>query len=324
MFQVPRLLRFSCFLVFNITSLTSTLFILAFLLLDRTSRQALYNHIIIVLLILGFIYELTNILFHLYNDYNGVPLSTSPAFYIFWVFLDYSLYSLQIALFAWASIERHILIFHDQWLSTAKKRLFIHYLPPTIIIVYYLIYYCMVYFATPCDYSFDGFLHGGIYIPCPFDRTFLASWDLLVHQVFPTLVIVVFCVALLVRVIRQKARMHRANRWRESRRMTVQLLSISLIYVLFNLPWVTVIFAYQCGWPASLAIDAILFSKFLCYNVIFCFPYVTCLAMKQFRVKVMELTCYRGRGRQVVPNSTIGNAVHGRTLLENKELSHAQ
>ena len=271
MFQVSRLVRFSCFLIFDITSLTSTLLILAFLLFDRASRQALNNHIIIVLLFLGLIYELTNIVFHLYNDYNGVPLSTSPAFYIFWVFLDYSLFSLQIALFAWASIERHILIFHDQWLSTAKKRLFIHYLPPTIIIVYCAIYYCMIYFGTPCDYSFDGYLHGGIYIPCAFDHTFLASWDLFVHQVFPTLIIVVFSVALLVRVIKQKARMHRANRWRESRRMTIQLLSISLIYILFNLPWVAVILGYQCGWSASRANDAILFSKFLCYNGIFCF-----------------------------------------------------
>ena len=38
------------------------------------------------------------------------------------------IYSLQVTLFAWASIERHILIFHDQWVSTQSRRLFVHYI----------------------------------------------------------------------------------------------------------------------------------------------------------------------------------------------------
>jgi hypothetical protein len=52
-------------------------------------------------------------------------------------FFDYSIYSLQIALFAWVTMKRRILIFHDQWVSMTKKRLFINYLSIIVIIIYY-------------------------------------------------------------------------------------------------------------------------------------------------------------------------------------------
>ena len=59
---------------------------------------------------------------------NVISLSCTQ-FYRFWVFVDYFFYSFQIALFAWATMERHILIFHDQYMSRVKKRFFVHYLP---------------------------------------------------------------------------------------------------------------------------------------------------------------------------------------------------
>jgi hypothetical protein len=244
---------------------------------------------------------LTDIPFHIHNDQHDVPWLASSTFYLFWVFIDYSIYSLQIALFAWASIERHILIFHDQWVFTRKKRLFIHYLPMITIIVYYTIYYSMVYFGTPCSYSFDEYLSGGIYIPCAFNRTFLATWDLMVHQVIPTLLIMIFCIALLIRVTRQRVRMRRSINWRKQRKMTVQLLTISSIYMVFNTPWIVVIFAYQCGLPLSIAIYGIIYGKFLIYNIIFFFPFMCLLSLPDLRIKIRENILHCGRQRGIVP-----------------------
>ena len=112
--RIPHDIRFWYFLVFNTVSLICTVFVLYLLLCDRILRRSLYNHVIIILLVLGLLYELSNISFHIHNDQYGVPWLASSTFYLFWVFIDYAMYSLQIALLAWTSIERHILLFHDQ------------------------------------------------------------------------------------------------------------------------------------------------------------------------------------------------------------------
>jgi hypothetical protein len=260
--------------------------------------------VIIVLLFLGLIYELTVIPWFLHNDRFDTPWSTSSLFYLFWVFFDYSLYSLQIALFAWATIERHILIFHDKWISTEKKRLFVHYCPIVVITLYYFVYYTIVYFAKPCPTPFDGFLAGGIYIPCAFDRTVLATWDLMFHQFVPTVIILCFCIGLVVRVVYQKIRVRQPMQWRKHRKMIIQLLSISLVYIVFNLPWVLVIFAYQCGLSVEIAIVGIITAKFLYYNVIFCFPIVACLSLSELRRKFMQtFFCFK-LDRQIGPMTT--------------------
>ncbi|CAF1446802.1 unnamed protein product, partial [Adineta ricciae] len=121
MSRFPRQIRYWSYLVSNIFSLICTLLTLYFLLFDRTLRNSLNNHIIIILLLIGLLYEFIDILLIINNDANDIPWSSSPTFYLFWVFFDYTFYSLQIGLFAWATIERHILIFHDQWISTRNK-----------------------------------------------------------------------------------------------------------------------------------------------------------------------------------------------------------
>ena len=309
--RIPHRVQFWSFLICNITSLSCTIFTLYFLLADRALRRALHNHVIIVLLVLGLLYEVTVIPWFLNNDRFETPWSTSPEFYLFWVFFDYSLFSLQIALFAWTTMERHILIFHDQWVSTARKRFFIHYLPIIGIVGYYLVYYCIVYFVIPCGSPFDGFLAGGIYIPCAFDRTVLATWDLMFHQVVPTLIIMLFSLGLLARVVFQKIRIRQPVQWRKHRKMTVQLLAISIVYVVFNGPWVVVIFAYQCGLSPEVAIVGIIYGKYLLYFIIFSFPFVCCLSLSELRAKLLEKILCQGLQRRVglMATATLGTRV---------------
>lgn len=303
-FRIPQSIRFWYFLIFNIFSIALNLFTLHGILSDRSLRRALHNHVIVVLLILVLTYELTDIPFLLRNDQYSTPWVASPSFYLFWVFYDYSCYSLQIALFAWITVERHILIFHDRWVATKIRRIFIHYFPPCFITVYYFVYYAIVYYGKPCDNPFDSFLYAGIYVPCAFDRTVLATWDLMFHQVVPTLIILVGCISLVIRVIWQKARMRRSIEWGKHRKMVIQLLIIASIYVVFNIPWVGIIFAYQCGLPIQLAIVGIIFSKFILYNISFLFPVVCCLSLPELRKNLITyLKCSR-RTRQINQTTT--------------------
>jgi hypothetical protein len=298
--------RFWAYLFSDIFSLLCSFFTLHFLLTDRTLRQALNNHIRIVLLIIGLIYELTNIPWTLYSDYNHRPLIRSNLFYSFWTYIAQALYALQIELFAWATIERHILIFHDQWVSTSKKRFFVHYFPIGVISIYYIIYYGLVYFGAICVNSFDAFLTIGFNIPCAFDHTILGVWDLMFHQIVPLLIIVSFSIALIVRKILQKNRLRQGVNWRKHRKMIVQLLSISTIYVIFNSPWVLVAFAFQHGLPQNIVLAAFSYTSFLNPYVIFLFPFICCLALPELRKKFKINILCRRRPRRVTQGAFAG------------------
>ena len=303
-FQLPRPLRFWYFLIANTSSLTCTLFTLYFLLSDATLRRALNNHTIIVLLVLGFLYESINVSWHIRSARFDQPWSMSDTFYLFWTFLDYAFYSIQISLFAWASIERHILIFHDRWISTRIKRLLIHYAPIVVIIVYYLVFYSIIYFGTSCDRSFNGFLSGGVYAPCAFYLQTAGTWDLIVHELIPTMIISLCSIGLLLRVVLQKARMRQSTHWRKHRKMTVQLLSISVIYMLFNIPWVVFILGLTYGAPLEIVWPALICSKFILYNIVFLFPFVCCLSLPELRKRAKQMILFRRRRRRIGPMLT--------------------
>lgn len=291
-YEISPVVRFWSYLFLDIGSLMCTLFALYLLLFDRTLRQALQNHIIIVLLFIGLIYELTDIPWILYANYWGVLMFSSTTFYLIWVFVDYAFSLIQIALFAWATIERHILIFHDKWVATKKKRLLIHYVPIVVIPTYCFIYYCLVYFGPFCENSFDSFVAGSIYIPCVFAKTFLGTWDLIVHQIIPTLIIVIFSVLLILRVICQKLRLNQPIKWKRHRKMTIQLLSISSVYIIFNFPWAFLVFAIQYGLSGDAANIPLVYTGYFYYYVFFLFPFVCCASLPGIRRRLTERLCW--------------------------------
>ncbi len=138
-------------------------------------------------------------------------------------------WSLQIILFAWATIERHILIFHNQWLSTKIKRIFLHCFPMIFIVIYCFIYYLTVVVFLSCDYMNDQSPINGVPFHCLYGNdAFFLSWDLLCHQLIPTMIIVISIIALLVRILYQKSRLHRTIQWGKQRKMTIKLLQSNI------------------------------------------------------------------------------------------------
>jgi len=128
--------KFWLYLIFLIPSIICTLFVLYYLLFERTLRRSLNNHVIILLLLTVLFCELTQYPWMLYYFSYGNIWERPVAFCLIWGFIDCAVYALQLLLFAWATIERHILIYHDKWVLTKTKRFFVHYLPIIIIIIY--------------------------------------------------------------------------------------------------------------------------------------------------------------------------------------------
>jgi hypothetical protein len=72
---------------------------------------------------------------------NNTYLLSLLDFHRFWIlYHDSNTYSL-------TAIERHILIFHDRWVSTRKKRIFNHYIPIIALVLYCLLYYMIVIYS---------------------------------------------------------------------------------------------------------------------------------------------------------------------------------
>jgi hypothetical protein len=277
--QISNAFQFWSLIIFGVPSLICSLFIFYQFLSDSTRRHALHNHAILLIIMTNVILILTDVSWML--DSLRRPehiLSATPAFCMIWWFLDFTLYNTQTVILAWASIERHILIFHSKYLTTKQQKIFYHYLPPVILMVYLLCFHTNVLIFPSCENLFDfNALQCGSN-PCYAGMNFLSIWDTIVNCVIPTLIIAIFNLALLYRIIAQKKRLQLPIQWRKHRRMSMQLISLSGVYIFLNLPMLIITFIQliqdkdpEVGFGSQL--------YFFCvtYSVTLSLPFVVCL-----------------------------------------------
>jgi hypothetical protein len=291
-------IRFWSYLIFLIPSIICSLFALYHLLFDRTLRHALNNHVIIVTLIIGLICEVTDYPWLLYYYFHEGMWERSFTFCQIWGFIDWGLYITQTVLFAWATIERHILIFHDRWLLTKKKRFFIHYLPLIALLLYCLTLYSIVYFFPPCQNSVNYF-YVTCFDACLFDGGAFSIFDTVIDEVSPIFVIVISSIALLLRILWYKCHLRRPIQWRKHRKMTIQLLSISFLYLVFPLPFTLVDFMLVCGFPLDNLVNFRQYTLFLNYFMMLFFPFICILSLSELRTKFINIFDLRQQARRI-------------------------
>ena len=271
-------IQFWLLLIFTVLSLLCSLIVIYRYLSNQNLRNGLHNHSILLIIIINVLVIFTDVSWMLDNlRREGEVWSPTAAFCVIWWILDDTLYGLQTGILAWASIERHILIFHSKYVSTRKQKLLYRCLPPSILIIYQLSFHVSVLVFPSCEnvFHFDEIQCGSN--PCYLKITFLSLWDLIVNSVIPTLIIAIFNMALLYRIIAQKQRLRQPIQWRKHRRMSVQLLSLSAVYLFLNLPMIVIMLIQliqdadpQVGFGAQLYIFI------LTYSVTLSLPFVVC------------------------------------------------
>jgi len=122
--------------------------------------------------------------------------------------------------------------------------------------------------------------------PCYFDDPLLGIWDSVVNSIVPTIIITIFSVTLLIRVYLQKRRLRQTNLWRKQRKMTVQLLSYSVLYLITNIPLNILFVAHLSGLPDDVGVYVQLYFDYLCYFVILLFPFVCLGILSELRKKL--------------------------------------
>ncbi|CAF2628200.1 unnamed protein product [Rotaria sp. Silwood2] len=297
---LPEVVRFWLLMIFEVPSLTCSLILLYYLLIDHDLRQSLSNHVIIVLLIIGLFSQLIDIPFYLnYLRINYVwpPITISC---LIWWFAATGISNLTNIIMAWASIERHILVFHDGLLSTKRKRIFFHYLPLLTIVLYGFIYYIMILLMYTCENMYAYELDWCLY-PCYYNNEDLAMYDTIINSIIPTPIIAIFSIALILRVIQQKSNHHRHFQWRRYRKMAIQLLSIAALFLLFNLPMTSLVLAHVCGLPDGSTGQFELYTYYLYHFVSLLMPFVCLGSLPEIRKKMKQIIVFQTVVHTITP-----------------------
>ncbi|CAF1079934.1 unnamed protein product [Adineta steineri] len=271
--SVSATARFWILVFFEIPSIFCSIFLLYNLYFDRTLRQVLNNHVIIVILIVGLFSQATDISNYLtYLRLGYVWPQTVINCYIWW-FVGATAYNLLGMLMAWTTIERHIIIFHHQWLNTQKKRICIHYIPLISIISYACIFYIVCVFFVSCD-STPYYTEYWCYGPC-----YLGIFGLNIYDTFVNV----------IRVIRQKQRLRQQIQWYKYRRMIIQVVSCSLLYLLFNIPLMSMYLGLIFGLPYGATGEFEIFIYFFAYFIPVLMPFICLGSSKEIWIKMKKM-----------------------------------
>ncbi|CAF1392861.1 unnamed protein product [Adineta steineri] len=286
---IPYIIRFWLYLIFLIPSVLCALFCLYHFLIDRVLRKALNNHVVMLILFLGVFLNLTDIVWYIDFYRTGRPLSLTEAFCMTWTYIDYAVFVSITLLVAWGSIERHILIFHQNLVSTQIKRFLVHYLPLFTVTMYPFIYYIIIYFVLPCDPWIDFTTSGCGISACAYNTAFLGMWDSIAHNIVPIFTIVIFSMTLFGRIWYSKYRINQRMRWKNYRKMSIQLLSISAIYLIIVFPSMILYTLYTAGIRDNSYYDFFDISYYLSYFVTLLAPFVSVVSLSELRTKLKKI-----------------------------------
>ncbi|CAF1467113.1 unnamed protein product [Adineta steineri] len=237
---ISKAIKFWLLLVGVTSAMPCYLLLIYYFLAHKSIRQALYNHIIIASLFVDFIILSVDLTCHLGFLRLGYLAPSTPALCLVWQLVDYGFWYGDLFLKSWAAIERHILIFHSHLLNTSWKRLLFHYLPLVFVTFYTPIVYTYLIFFYPAEHIYDYTV-----LSCsgPYYYYGIPAWliwyESLFHYVIPIFILIIFSNALFIRIIIQKSRLNVTQGWRQYRKMTIQLVFVSVIY-LFDLPYIIV------------------------------------------------------------------------------------
>jgi hypothetical protein len=220
-----------------------------------------------------------------------------------WIFIATDGFVLISILMAWASIERHILIFYPNLVATKAKRFFFHYLPLAIGILWPTIFYCVTFLILPCDIPFS--YHGKTcrHYVCILIISQLSLFDSVAHYILPAFITVSFSVALLACVLYHRYRIRGRIDWRNYKKMVIQLLPVSVLYISLQLPPMILCAGYSGGLVYTVGNNYYGDALFFNYWVILFTPFASVMSLPELRTKCRNVILFWRRRRVVAPET---------------------
>jgi hypothetical protein len=297
-YEIIGPLGFWLFFIFDAFAILCSIFVLYHLLAKHTLRQALHNHALILILLFGLVYEILDIPLHMQFFSTGIVRPATPELCRIWWFIDWGFYYTIEVLLLFASIERHILIFHSRMLATRRKRLLIHYLPLLLIILFMMTFYSIALFSPICQNMYDYTTDlCGMYA-CYTSIPLLSMFEQVGFSTVPSCFIAVFSMLLLVRVVWQNHRMRRSIQWRKQRKLAIQVILMALLFLVFSFP-LTVIHFVRLWGLSNWAFEVFPPFFFLSYFPIFFLPFVCLASLPKLCDTIKKLDPRRRQRRRV-------------------------
>ncbi|UJR13283.1 hypothetical protein I4U23_000302 [Adineta vaga] len=275
------------YLIFDIPSILMHLIVFGLIFFNKTLRSAANNYIIFFILCCSF--GIVSIAIPFYID----ACRSDPIIHVTNLFCNISMlieslcYCLIYFFIAWASFERHLLIFHASVFNIKWKNVCFHYMPPIFIIIYMVAFYIYAIFIYPCENPMDIETNKCTF-SCYLSDPFLGMWDMCFHGIVPTISILLCNCTLLFRVYRSKIRLRQSMDWRKYRIMIFQLVSIASLYLLINIPYTVVTILSIVAWTPLIGGLARTFGNLLSF-IPFFLPFVYITSIPELKSKLKRI-----------------------------------
>ena len=233
-------LRFTVLISLEVPSIIVSVIIFGHVVSRRSVRAIRHQHSMFVLLLVNFLQISTTIPMSIaFYHSGGIVRPATNAYCTWWTFYDYTLFTLNGSLMAWMSIERHLLIFHNGLLGGVGswKRWSLHVGPWIVCFIWAPLFYSItIVSGVVCtnSWSFDSLLCG---VSCHLTTSW-GTTDILINIVLFVTIILTANVTLIIRVVYQRLAVAGRTRvnWSNQRKMVLQLVAVSLTYLVVWLP----------------------------------------------------------------------------------------
>jgi hypothetical protein len=224
-------IKVGVFLTLQAVSIPCFLWIFYQFARQRQLRHSRRHHAILLLLIISFLFVTVALPVTDAYMFTSYVYPSSDLFCSLWNWFHYSVNIVNLFLMAYASMERHWLIFHPRLGKSKAGKVLLHYCPLLFCLFYPPLFYAGAIFIYQCESVYDYTQLLCTY-PCYFYNIKLAYYDLFFNNYMPLFFIPIFCTILYVRVLIQKRTMRQqAFKWSRDRKMILQLWAISSLYL---------------------------------------------------------------------------------------------
>ncbi|CAF1590814.1 unnamed protein product [Rotaria magnacalcarata] len=201
--QFTRYIKFGVFIALEPPALICNCALVYYLIVDQILRNTLHYHALLYLLIVTLVTNLIEVPRIIHYLHIGTVIPQTDLNCRIWIWCDWTLNGCINLLMLWASIERHLLIFHAHIFTTPKQRFYFHYLPPITSVVYLLLFYAGAIFIYPCEQQFD-FSQPMCGYPCYTTYISISYYDLFAHTWIPEFCGILLDIGLVMRAAFRK------------------------------------------------------------------------------------------------------------------------
>ena len=303
--MIHRFTKFLIILIVGIPSILFSITIIGYFMINRGARSQLRNHGWLVLICVFLAQVTTDFPMAMSYYYYNQIRPESYAYCVWWTWYEFSFNGIGLFLMASISVERHILIFYSQeMLQTPWRKWLFHFCPIILSVAWPCFFYILVVVISPfcsTEWTFQEFNCG---VPCYFMVYFVGQFDFLFNIVTPLAVIILANILLIIRVVYHRTSHHQPVTWRRHRKMTIQLGTVSSVYLAFWLP-ITIVQMIQITVLPSFMLDQVETLLFLIYFVPLLSPMVCMTTLPDLLKRIVRLI--RRHDSQVVPIRAAGN-----------------